>query len=425
MITTVAELLEDLVAAQVMRLDEFKLAHAPTIGAMYEGLSQDVLNQAFPLGSNLRVATGFVYSGSGDNLSPQIDCMLVIGSGEQIPFTAAHKWHVKDVVAVIEVKKNLYSKELAESLDHSSRVREVSREWARTSDAAESYSVDTSLAMKTFRQMTGVHFKEIAELSKPQQVLFHALVMEVVAPVRVILGYHGFKNVNNLRASCVAALRARTGIPGFGFSSLPQLVISGRHSLVKANGLPYVGRPPVNGAWPIVFSTSASPILLLLEIIWSKIEAIFGVVSPNLWGQDLTMEALNPLLSATVEETSESVGWTYGIYATDRGAALDRVSTTWEPAVLTEEAFLVVNQLCANVSVSTLDPELVGFLKSRRVEMTGLVHELLATGLVSMRSDEFELSTDACLCAILPDGRYIAGENNTGRLERWIAAYAD
>jgi hypothetical protein len=60
-----------------------------------------------------------------------------------------------------------------------------------------------------------------------------------------------------------------------------------------------------------------------------------------------------------------------------------------------------------------------------RLDSVDIGTVLLVTGLVAMADDEMELITDRCRTAVLPDGRLIAGEDNTGRLTRWIARYLD
>jgi hypothetical protein len=42
-----------------------------------------------------------------------------------------------------------------------------------------------------------------------------------------------------------------------------------------------------------------------------------------------------------------------------------------------------------------------------------------------MAGNQMELITDRCQPAILPDGRFAAGEDNTGRMTRWIARYVE
>src|SRR3990172_12467034 len=111
MISTVADLLDALKNQEAKLLDEQKITHAPTIGSMYEGLTKSILERALPSKLELRVVSGFITNESG-RISKQIDCMLVDGIGEKIPYTDNYRYDIENVIAVIEVKKNLYSDEL-------------------------------------------------------------------------------------------------------------------------------------------------------------------------------------------------------------------------------------------------------------------------------------------------------------------------
>ena len=50
MISTVAELLDAIMRQEVKMFDQQKIKHAPTIGSMYEGLRQNILELALPSG---------------------------------------------------------------------------------------------------------------------------------------------------------------------------------------------------------------------------------------------------------------------------------------------------------------------------------------------------------------------------------------
>ena len=87
MITTIAALLRDLMKKEAERLDGQDIAHGPTIGNMYEGLTRDILDRAIPADLDVRVVDGFVRGADG-RLSPQMDAMVVVGEGEPIPYTS-------------------------------------------------------------------------------------------------------------------------------------------------------------------------------------------------------------------------------------------------------------------------------------------------------------------------------------------------
>jgi hypothetical protein len=147
MIHSVAELLKEFVDRERKVLDSYTLTHGPTIGSMYEGLTREVLEQSIPKEIGLQVVSGFAFF--GPHLSGEIDCMVVRGSGEPIPYTNKYKWHTADVVAVLEIKKTLSAEEIADSYEH---LRGVSTMYSQyiESDEAIGVKVDLSWSRRIF-----------------------------------------------------------------------------------------------------------------------------------------------------------------------------------------------------------------------------------------------------------------------------------
>jgi hypothetical protein len=92
MIRTIADLLDELRQKEVATLGKWRLNHAPMTGAMYEGLTRDLLDRAVFDGLDLRVVDGKIASAWGE-LSDQLDCMSVRGEGDSIPYTASHIYY--------------------------------------------------------------------------------------------------------------------------------------------------------------------------------------------------------------------------------------------------------------------------------------------------------------------------------------------
>ncbi|MER8003997.1 DUF6602 domain-containing protein [Streptomyces sp. NPDC095613] len=267
MIRTVADLLSGILRDELPKLDNVPVKHAPTIGDMYEGLSSEILNRALPDGLGLRVVSGFARDGRGC-LSGQLDCMVVRGEGEKLPYTDSYVWHVKDIIAVIEVKKNLHSAELRDAFAQLKTVSAIEHSYYQSEDE-ELDDPDRSMApsARTFSEMTGRIVRDVegpAALPYEEEAIYHALLLEQVSAIRVILGMHGFKSERAFRSSMVDYLEQNIGKKGFGPTDFPQLIISGSYSLVKANGRPFMA-PLVNGWWPFYFSTPENPLRLLLE----------------------------------------------------------------------------------------------------------------------------------------------------------------
>lgn len=168
MIKTVADILSAFIEEETNKLDKYSLKHGPTIGEMYEGLSAELLSRAVPQQLGLKVVDGFITDGE-HFLSGQMDCMLVKGEGELIPYTNSYKWHVKNVLLVFEVKKNLYSADLINSF---LKLRQVVKGYGKylfDGKHDENKIFDISPSLKTFSQLTGItapSYKNREELSQ-------------------------------------------------------------------------------------------------------------------------------------------------------------------------------------------------------------------------------------------------------------------
>jgi len=428
MIESVAQLLYELSEQERVRLDAWDVKHGPTIGKMYEGLSKHVLSHAIPPDLGLHFVSGFICNDAGESTG-QIDCMLVKGEGERIPYTEDFKWDVRNVIAVVEIKKNLYSEGLRESFAALRKVREVHRrylqgggqfskkedEWANRAYQA---------ALRAFAETThrvAPPRENVSELGVELESIYHTLVVEHVAPICIVLGYHGFKSERHYRESLAKYLEESIGKVGFGPGSFPQLVISGEYSLVKANGQPY-SIPVVDQGWPFYLSTSANPLLLILEFLWTRLVRQHLIAST--FGADLNMESLKPFLVTKAVEKEGKVGWVYYFHnLSDKKLSQLDAHVDWQPCFLDMPQFTVINLMCHGTRHFTDDPEFSQYLSEHGYTMAEFVKSLMATGLVALDGLEIELVTEQCDCFVLPTGEFVAAENNSGRLTRWIANF--
>ena len=181
MITTIAGILYEFMRLQAAKLDEEPLTHGPTIGSMYEGQTREILDRSMPKELNLHVVEGFV-EGPDGLLSPQIDAILTVGSGREIPFSSSRVCPIRDVIAVLEVKKRLYGDGLADAIDKMRRVSQISNEFVEVGGAAH---IDLTPAFQTFAMITGYYPRGWAaanSLPSPLSYMFHTLVSEYYAP---------------------------------------------------------------------------------------------------------------------------------------------------------------------------------------------------------------------------------------------------
>nr|WP_269854154.1 DUF6602 domain-containing protein [Streptomyces sp. RPT161] len=390
---------------------------------MYEGLSSEILNRALPDGLGLRVVSGFARDGRGC-LSGQLDCMVVRGEGEKLPYTDSYVWHVKDIIAVIEVKKNLHSAELRDAFAQLKTVSAIEHSYYQSEDE-ELDDPDRNMApsARTFSEMTGRIVRDVegpTALPYEEEAIFHALLLEQVSAIRVILGMHGFKSERAFRSSMVDYLEQNIGKKGFGPTGFPQLIISGSYSLVKTNGRPFMA-PLVDGWWPFYFSTSANPLRLLLEFVWTRLDEMYGF-GRELWGEDLEVEVGRTLLSFRAARVDGRRGWQVRSHEFGDGALSEiPVTEQWCPEFIGKEEFVLLMRLCEGKEVRYDDTEILSWLESRGMEFNDVCNRLLQTRLVAFSGQSLKLITQKCQLAILPTGEYVAAENSTGRLDRWIS----
>jgi hypothetical protein len=241
LITTLAKLLQELKAKEAAKLAVENITHPPTIGAMYEGLTRDILDRVIPSSLDLRIVDGFLEDDEG-NLSPQIDLMLVSGSGREIPHTTGFVWPVQNVLAVLEVKKNLYGADLKDAFHKLRAVNDMYGAYTcRAPNKDQKFNITP--AYNAFARLTG-HYprdrKGVKALPESLSMLFHSLVAEQLSPVRIVFGYEGYVDEMGLRKGFSDFISESLSTPrGFGVGSFPNLIVCRNNSLLKMNGQPY------------------------------------------------------------------------------------------------------------------------------------------------------------------------------------------
>ena len=345
MIRQVSELLEALMKEEREKLDEYSLKHGPTIGKMYEGLASELLGRVIPSSLNLQVHHGIIHDGNG-LMSGEIDCMLVKGQGENIPYTDSYKWHIRDVVAVVEVKKTLYSADLRDAFTHLRGVVDSYASYIKSGDGGETFNIEP--ARKAFSETTGLvapDYSNVAELGIEMETLFHLFVTEHLSPIRIVLGYHGFKKESSLRKSLLDFLEENKMTQGFGVGSFPQLIVCGDYSLVKLNGYPY-SAPMQNSFWNFYVSSITNPVHLILELVWTRLS--YEISIADLWGEDLGVENFSMYLSGRIIAAESHIGWEYDYTEISDAILADRIpELDWSPVFVSNLQFVIFNRLCS------------------------------------------------------------------------------
>lgn len=428
MIKTVADFLMDLKSKGTELIKKYEIVDHPVlIGDMYEGLTKEILNKAIFANLNLKIVGGKIKNSQG-NLSNEIDCMIVEGIGEQIPYTEKYIYHFTQVIAVVEVKKSLYTNTLDDSYSNLRSVINVSREFEKD---GEDYLIE--ILRDSWKSMLRIELPKRSELegyTETEQHIYHTLLMEAYFPLRIVFGYYGFKTEYSLREGFANFLdsKSKVGVTkGYGAGSLPSLIICGNNTIVKNNGMPYgESFTKEEHYWPIYFTSRKSPINHLLEIIWTRISYKFGL-SPQIFGDDSEFEPMHKFINCKLAyNNNNQLGWAYNYSVfseKDLSKSVNKI-IKWTPSFLTKEQFAVVTTLCSNEYINVLtDEEFNRILSINKLEKDIFIKTLVETNLIFFRNDEIRLLTDNCQTVILPDGRFCAGENKNNELFKWLNNY--
>ncbi len=272
-----------------------------------------------------------------------------------------------------------------------------------------------------------------------------ALYHESLLPIRIVMGYHGFASENSFREAFMKFLEGQIGYKGFGPTNFPNLMICGSYSLIKLNFMPYGIRVsdrqsiykwfslfdidtidlPISGEnmWPLYASYPENPILLLLELIWTRLEYSQNI---QISEYDLGMEIVRPLLLAKAIEKDNEIGWHYE-YVPFFDKQLTRLPTllNWKPFELNDDQSLLILYLIdtENSGLTGLeikDPELLKLFGSNKDRLDEAIESITQIGLVILEDTRLKLTTRHLKVAVLPSRKIFAGDDNEGMFTRWI-----
>lgn len=422
MIDTVSDLLLKLKDKEQELLKQYDIVkHPGIIGDMYEGLTKDILSKSIFKGLDLRVRAGKIKN-SKNEFSGEIDCMIVIGEGENIPYTDKYIYDSSKVVAVIQVKKNLFSKDIKDSYENLRTVINVTE--LRDGEPYHSILLRDSWRLICKEELPSR--ENLKNLSIEKEMLYHILLMETFYPARIVWGYNGFKTEFSLRESFVEYLEGNIStteekrISGFGPLNFPNLIICDKNSLIKTNGIPFAHPIDEENWWPFYVSSYDNPVYFLLEVIWTRLHYMFGITS-EIFGEDLTVDEMHGFLLCRYKETEKIKGWEYFYVPTEKELLEKPLEhKDWEPTYLDKTQFVIINQLCKTGTIDCkIDNELKEFVEKGGYTLESFLISLKETGLVDTTNQVLSLITEQCICGITPEGKYFAGDNKTGRVTRW------
>lgn len=421
MIKTIADLLRELMVKEAAELDEETVKHGPTIGAMYEGLARDILDRVIPTEFDVRVVDGFV-EGINGTLSQQIDAMVVTGQGRQIPYTESFVWPIADVIAVFEVKKTLYASDLADAFKKLRTIKQMSEAYVQNG-----VEVIASPSFRAFAKITGHYpgsIKAVDELSDELSYIFHTVLTEQLAPVRVILGYHGYTDEQGLRKGLLSYLESQGGLAaGFGASSMPNMIVARSNSILKMDGHPYAA-PLRNGWWHLLVSNSENPLRLMIELLWTKLNERFGEVFPS--DDDLELERLAPFLDAKFRHKDETLGWDYNYHPLSKEEMATAPTRTWDPEVINTCEMVVQLQLARLGSIDVRDDAFRNFVSAEGINPDDLIADMVMRRMLAWVDDHTVRMIDAgtIFTGFMPNGEGFS-TTDSNLLTPWLTRELD
>lgn len=261
------------------------------------------------------------------------------------------------------------------------------------------------------------HYEEIISLTFHQQVVYQSIVRDWLSPLRIAIGYNGFKSEDALRASIFKIYQGKEYQSGYGVQNMPNLIISDGYSLIKMNGMPYKGFWDDEDGWCWLGSSDANPILLIMELLFDRIHLLLGVTSSR--GNDLNEEPLFPLaLSKPVQDRGVK-GWSTSIIS-DPIPEREITQMQWSSLRLSheEKEFL---RLLHTYGPLKNDSKLLSDYKTMYEidDIFDVTQSLLKSRAVLATDDQF------CICSgqwsvAKVCGIFYCGDNSGNRFEHWV-----
>lgn len=401
----------------VEKLNSHRVKHGPTIGDMYEGLTKEILKYINLSQYGMKVCKGFIQV--DDEISPQIDLMIVKGDGEKIPNTDAFIYTVDKVVAVIEVKKNLHFKEINLAYANLNSALQLANKYYKNKGNNELNFY--TRPVEEFKALYG-HYPDsrCGEMTFEKIFIYNTLVAESLLPLRIAIGYNGFKSEKSFRRGIAGIYNDKELVAGYGAKNMPNLIICGDFSCVKTNGMPYMGHWSNTNGWSFLATSNSNAFLLLLEIIFDRIELI---TSKNIdRGQDDNQELLAPLIYAFPIRFNNGVAWNYVSFADIEIASTIR-DKKWAPVLISKMQHELIDLISASGRINLSSDIITNFIKKNNIEnFSEVLGHLVSNNLVADIDGDLMISPAKIKTALIDGELYCA--SNVGRtFEKWLQQF--
>lgn len=423
MIETVSDFLEQFkkYALSKIQAEDKDIKHTVAIGDNFEGLTAELLDKAIFKDFNLKIVErSFLYNDRGD-ISDEMDCMLVVGDGKKMSFANRYSYHTKDVIAVFQVRKTLYGKDIYESHQNLKSVLEVSE-----ANVIEPFMQE--LHRTAYRSITS---KEIPTLdridrfSDREHFIYDYVRKEALSPLRIVFGYYGYTSEYGLREGFVKKMTELTKegpVLGFGPDSFPSLIICGDSTIIKNTGMPMaVPLSDKEFYFEILASCSGRSMYHLLELIWTRLSYKFKI-SSTIFGENFHAETVHPFLSC--QETkidAEKMGWGFNYLYLDRKAlSKPLLPLEWRPTKIDKNEFIILNALLKQSVISIEhDASFLKFLNDVNLDCFQITKNLRESRLIYIDEDKMGLLVDQLLIVSSSEGVF-AGENKNGEMTSYF-----
>ena len=420
MINTLADLLQELSDKENQRLKELDITHPPTIGAMYEGLTANILKKTLFSGLDLVVAKSSFIKGC----HTEFDVILAEGKGKPIPYTDKYEFAPEQVLIVIQVKKTFNAKDLKDSYENLMRIPDLYLD-VKFEDYMSRLATD-SIHNTLHRSIDDY---EKGKLTLEEEYVYHSLVTEAQLPITIVIGYNGLKSESSLREKYYEYLTGKLSneskiIKGYGPNNFPSLLICEDNSIIKMMGTPYMVplKESHDGWWDFMASSHYNPMYFFLDTVWSKLSYKYGLPS-EIFGDDLETPKMTPFLSCQITKQGELKGWNYWYHEFDKDSLNSINGTTeWQPFFLDELQFRIMSMLCNynEIDISKV-PQIEKEASERGyISLDAFIHSLCDTGMVArVEANTVRLISKKCQVIMIGD-KYLMGENNSGRFDNWL-----
>lgn len=414
-----SELINRFVNEEKIILNTSPVTHPVLIGQMYEGLTKDILDKIDLSHHELKVVSGIIRA--GEFQSGEIDCMIVMGNGDKIPYTDKFYYSIDKVVAVFEIKKNLFSREINDAYQHLDEVFQLSKINCQLKQDAGTLNFDTTRAAHEFLNLFAKwppRYEDNSSLPLHQRVIYHSLVRDWLSPLRIAIGYNGFKSEEALRKGVIKIYDNKELMSGYGVQNMPNLMISDGYSIIKTNGMPYKGSWEEEKGWCWLASSDTNPILLIMELLFDRVQLLLGIKPER--GMDQKEEVLYPLAFGKVVVQDDKVkGWSIGCVEA-KIPLRENSQTEWAPLELSlsEKEFLKLVHEYGPQYLRT--SRLNSFLSRHGIEdIFHFTQSLRYARVILVMDDQFSICSGDWAVAKV-NGVFYCGDNAGDRFKNWV-----